>query len=291
MLDHHDESDGPNEGNSAPVPLGMLERGKSNPRGINDRLEVDEPAGQRDKVAKDDGEKHGNSTDETTHAREDDSRKQGDCGNDGSKPVEHGSPIRRRRLKGHLGSSRREANADDHHDGGDKYRREQPVEPSGAHELNDSRNSEEHQACHNNAREGGIEATRGANDHNGADEGKRATQVAGNLVPSYQEVADGSDARAHDGHVWIKAREDRNQNRRAKHAHHVLDAQRDGARDRDPVIDADYLSFVSLHAIDHTPFLRALKVRRINIQTLHDLLVNFRQVEKRGLEGMPPSPQ
>ena len=275
MLNYHDERHGADKGDGTPVPDRMLERRKAYPSGIDDGLKVYESAGKRNNVTKNDGKKHGDGTNKATHAREDDGSEERDGRDDRTKPIEHGGSIGCCSLEGHLCSRCRKSHADDDHDGSDKDWRKKPVKPSGAHKLDDSRYREEHETSHDNTRERRIEAPRGADNNDGTDEGKGATEVAGDLVPGDKQVADGADARAHDGHVWVEARENRYKNRRAKHAHHMLDAQRDGARDRNPVIDADYFSFVPVHAIDHTPFVQSRKDHRAAWLALSSMLSNI----------------
>jgi hypothetical protein len=186
--------------------------------------------------------------DEAAHAREDDGCEERDGGDDGT--------FLRRRLYGAVGGSglechlrccRREADADDDHDRGDEDRREQTVEPAGADKLDDACDEQEDAACNDDARKRCVEALACTDDHNRADEGEGAAEVAGNLVAGDEQVADRADAGAHDCEVRIQAGEHGNEHRGAEHAHHVLDAERDGTADGHAVVHADDLPFMVCH--------------------------------------------
>ena len=247
MFDDRDHGDRRDERDGAHVELGEADAGQANPCGLGDGREIHHAERHGDRIAHDDGEQHRHRADDAAAPGKDHRREQRDGGDQGALRVEHRCTRGVGTHKGHVGGGGGQTHADDHHDGGNEHGRQQAVKPARADELDDARHHEEHCARHNHTGHGGVETARGAHREDGADEGERAAQIAGNLVAGHEQVADGADARAHDGDVGIEAGQHGYEHRGAEHAHHVLDSQRNGARRGDPVVDADDLAFAVAH--------------------------------------------
>ena len=250
MFDDRHKGDGSDENHGTPVEPRRGDVGQTDPRSARDAGEVDETEGNRDEIAHDDGQEDGDRTEDAAEAREDHGRHEGDRGDDGADAVEGRDAVGGGQ-EGHLHGGGGKADADDDHDRRHEDGRQDPVEPARAHDSDDAGDDEVDAAGDDHARHGSVETLRRPDGDDRADEGEGAPEIARDLPAGHEQIADGADARAHDGDVGVESRQDGNQNRGAEHAHHVLDAQRNRAPDRDPFVDSDDLALSRCHA--HPP--------------------------------------
>ena len=154
-----------------------------------------------------------------------------------------------------VGHHRGQVEADQHHDRPGDHRRQHRVDDPRAGQLDEqAAQGQDHAGDQDGPGHLGRVAALGADGHHRADERRRGAQVARHLVLHDEQEADRGDAAHHDRELGVEAHHDREDEGRAEHRDHVLGAEADRPRPRQPLVGPDHRPRGRrLAVVDHAP--------------------------------------